>query len=296
MWPGLANMIDIVIAHAAWAPGRRESLDRLRQSLGPDGERVLVVSSAQKQHANEWAVNVWRSIRDIEEKNPSVEASLVLNDDVTCHPEIMRGCATLTAALPGHLLSLHGNFPRMRDARAKGATACRCYWPSGPAMVLPRGLAGELLDWLETVPPAWFSGNINEDGVVASFLWSRQTPSVVTIPALVRHDTNVRSTLPGYDSHPNRRSHVDWVDGAPLPDWSKASVDDAPYVGIPWMTDGALRQLGATLKGQVEGPACIFCEREPGKFVSDRTGRAIGAACAMAIAQGVAGEKAAGRL
>lgn len=284
-------MIDIVVGHAAGAAGRRASLDRLRQSLGADGERVLVVASQEKQHANVWAVNCWKAIVDVEAKNLPVTATLILNDDVVCHPDIMRHVATLAALFPNDVLSLHGNFPLMRQHALRGAPLVRCYWPSGPAMVLPRGFAYELLAWLETVPKDWFSGDVNEDGAIASFLWTLQRPTITTCPALVKHDTTVPSTLPGFDEHPNRTSWVPWkedgVAGFEIPDWSKVP-EKIPYVPVPWMPDASFKALGDVLRGEAAPVLrCSMCQKLPAFFTDPRVGRGICKSCASDLVGGM---------
>lgn len=283
-------MIDIVVAHAAWAPGRAESLSRLRASLGPDGERVMVAASLEKQHANVWAVNVWKAIVDIEAKNETIQGVFILNDDIVCHPDMMKHAETLVRAYPSDVICLHGNFPMMRQHALRGATVVRCYWPSGPAMIFPRGFAGQLLAWLGTTPKEWFAADTNEDGAIASFLWSRQTPSITTIPALVKHDVTVPSTLAGFDEHPNRTSWIPWledgVSGFPIPDWSKVP-DRIPYVPVPWLPDAGLKQLGDMLRGEAgEFIRCALCQLRPSFFTDQSVGRGLCKDCLAAMMVG----------
>ena len=266
-------MIEIIVAHAAWGTGRTDALARLLASIAAPFPRVL--ASAEKEHANVWARAVWSAIAKRDDAASPPVATLVLNDDIVCHPDMLAHVQSLVEALPGRVLCLHGNFPAMRTHALAGAIGVTCYWPSGPAYVLPRGMAAELLAWLESTPPDWFTGPTNEDGVLASFLWSRQTPTYTTIPALVRHDTGVPSTLAGYDAHPNRTSHVDWLEGAnggfPIPDWKTRATEPAPYVPVPWMTDQQMGELGKRLRG-IAPPApklliCAFCRRRLSVFM-----------------------------
>ena len=287
-------MMSIIVAHASWAPGRAESLGRLKAAFGP-GAGILVISSAEKQHANVWARRVWEWIAKLDARGDA-DATIVLNDDVIPHPDLLRHCEDIVSALPGQVISLHGNFPKMREHALAGAARCRCYWPSGPAYILPRGMAAELLAWLDTTPPDWFQGPTNEDGAIAGFLWSRQTPTYATIPALVRHDTTVPSTLAGYDDHPNRTSHVDWLEGAnggfPIPDWKLRATEPAPYVPVPWMTDAQMNELGKALRGIRPPPPkmliCAFCRRRLSTFMDPEGRVGLCLHCAVDVTGAVA--------
>lgn len=251
----------------------------------------MVVASAEKQHANVWAKGIWKTIQDVEAKNPSVSATIILNDDVICHPEMMRVVGTLHDRMAQTVLSLHGNFPLMRQHALRGARLLRCYWPSGPAMLFPRGFAGDLLEWLATIPQDWFAGDVNEDGAIAAFLWKRQTPTITTIPALVKHDVSVPSTLAGYDDHPNRTSWVPWLEegvaGFPVPekwDWDAP----IPYVSVPWMSDPQMKQLGDYLRGEAQAQiVCALCLKMAAKFVDPHLGRGICPSCAGDLMSGL---------
>ncbi len=181
------------------------------------------------------------------------------------------------------VVSLHGNFPRFGAVANDGKRLALCYWPSGPAYVLRKGHAAELLKWLETIPPEWFGGANNEDGAIASWLWSKQEPAYVTIPSLVRHDVTIPSTLPGYDQHPNRQTVIDWNLYPPRP-WTAEDVASAPYVPVPWMSDAQLNELGKQLRGIRPRIICCFCAQQEGRYVSHKTGAALCLGCADKVA------------
>jgi hypothetical protein len=128
------------------------------------------------------------------------------------------------------------------------------------------------------VPPDWFAGDVNEDGAIASWLWSRQTPAYVTIPALVRHDTTVPSTL-GYDNHAFRSSAVDWAECKP--GWTLVDVERAPYVSVPWMSDVTFAALGQALRGAA--PLCGFCKMQAAHVVNIKRQTGVCGGCALAI-------------
>jgi hypothetical protein len=239
-----------------------------------------VCRSEQPEHANVWATRLWK-LSAKEERTHDI--SLFLNDDVVCHEKIIEYIEEFAEYMPDEVLSLHSQMPGTRVAAMRGHKFARCYWPSGPAYSFSPRLARELLAWLETVNPSWFRGTTNEDGAIASWLWSRQTPAYATIPALVRHDVSVPSSL-GYDNHPNRTSGVDWDLFAPG-DWTPDHVARAPYVPVAWFNDNSLRALGEALRGVI--PLCSMCCAIPAWVANEQLKTGACRTCAQNIAKAV---------
>jgi hypothetical protein len=276
--------IDYAIAHASWSPGRTASLDRLVMQCP---KTPMIVESTVVEHANVWAKRLWTYCAT----GPQPDAWVMLNDDVDLHPDFRRVVTELVELLPGEVISLHCNMPGLVDA-AKVSRLAKCYWVSGPAYVLPASIIPSLLSWLDTLPPDWFAGDVNEDGVLASWLWSRQTPAYATIPALVRHDTKVPSTL-GYDGHAGRKAAVDW-DAVESPKgeglvWRPDDVYSAPFIEVPWMPSAAFSSLGSALAGKV--PLCGFCRNAGAYVVNERRKTGVCPQCAVAIEKTVQGER-----
>lgn len=266
--------IETIIAHAAWDERRRPGVERLLGLLkGP----VTVLSSEKREHANVWAKRLWREVQ-----RSQADAVICLNDDVIPHPELATLAGWLAGAFPDDVISLHAQFPGVAEAAHGGARLARCYWPSGPAYVLRPTHAKDLLAWIEKIPPQWFAADVNEDGAIASWLWSRQTPAVCSIPALVRHDTAIPSTLVGYDQHPMRTSPVDW-DLYPPGDWDTGAR--IPYVPCPWMPDNVFRLLGDALRGVL--PLCGMCWSMPAAIVNQTRATGICGGCSRGIARSV---------
>jgi hypothetical protein len=271
--------VDVMIAHAAWSEPRKAPMRRLAESFGPD-VHPLILGSGVRQHASTWALHLWREVQ-----RSQADVVLCLNDDVTCHPDILAHCANIAALLPDDIISLHGNFPGFKDTAENGHKLARCYWPSGPGYLMRPTHARELLQWLTTIPPQWFaaSSNVNEDGALASWLWSKQRPAYVTIPSLVRHDTTVPSTLAGYDDHPNRTTQIDWADFPVEREWQMGDVEIAPYVPVPWITDAEMRALGDSLRGVM--PLCGLCHEFAASIVNERRNTGVCMGCSKHIAR-----------
>lgn len=231
-------MIAIGIAHAEWAPGRAESLKRLLAQLEGDQDHfVMVHRSAKREHASVWAIRLWRwaAIQD-------VEAVVLLNDDVILCPGFVANVHSAVATsllIYGMPLSLH---VQGAEAAKHASGLCNKLLPvysyTGPGVVLSPNHARLLANFAETHPDIWTTQN--EDGMANVWAWDRQVPFLATVPALVKHDVSVRSTL-GYDWHALRESSVQ--------DW--ASLADKPYelgpmIPNPWMsveTMEALRKM-----------------------------------------------------
>lgn len=262
--------IDVLIAHAAWDERRAAAAKRLATAIGG----AAIVESREKEHANVWARRVWSW-------GNSIDATLFLNDDVIPHPDLLRHVEQLVTLLPGEVISLHCQFDAVRTHALAGKRLARCYWPSGPAYVLQGNDPADLLSFVASLPPGFFAGPMNEDGIIANWLWRRQRPAYCTIPALVRHDTSIPSTL-GYDLHPGRKSPVDW-DKFPVREWTKEDVETAPYIPTPWMHDEQYRQLGDALRGLV--PLCGFCFCAPATFTNDARKVGVCYGCGTEIAR-----------
>lgn len=222
----------VLLAHAAWDPpraaafeGRFCAIDDAFVGIGALG--VELYRSSVPEHANVWATRLWRCIADGQNRSED-ETCVLLNDDVDVHPDILQHVETLSRLLPGEILSLHGQFPALR---AKGARLVQCFWPSGPAYTLTPKLARDLLSFID-LRPGLFRGSVNEDEIMSHWFFARGRGAICTIPALVRHDTSLPSTL-GYDHHAMRKAAVDWEDVPPA--WSEADTRDIPLIPVPWL-------------------------------------------------------------
>jgi hypothetical protein len=248
--------IAIGIAHAEFLPDRRSSLDRLLAQV--PGAHVSV--SEKREHASIWAKRLWEWAA-----TEDADATILLNDDVSVHPQLVEIVGAMVSAVPGETIALHTSVPVAPTLAAAGQRWLRCYWLTGPGYVLPRGGAQRLLDWAAAAPRN-LVGTMNEDAIGNHEAWSRQKPIWNCLPALVDHDVSVASTL-GYDSHPLRRSCVPWTDPAfasgrlTHPDyWSPAG--EPVFVDNPWMTREALARTERLVR--FGNWLCCMCIERPG--------------------------------
>lgn len=269
--------MKIAIAHAPWAPGRRETLARLVDQLQED---VTVSVSTGPEHASVWARRLW------EWAARQDEHVLLLNDDVLVHPEIRRICEAMIEAVPDECLSLHTNVLGAAAEAMLGHHWVRCYWYTGPAVILPPRAVRSLLAWVYRTPWAFLARH-NEDNQAIHWAWSEQRPFWCAIPAPVVHDTAVKSTL-GYDDHPFRVPTVPWGD----PRWRDADLTSSawwrvggepPTVENPWMPAAKLEGMRRVLEEPGE-QLCAFCQDRAG-VVSSLPSSAAPRACFTCVSR-----------
>jgi hypothetical protein len=238
--------MKIIIAHAAWFPERKRTLGRLIEQLGD----VTVIGSRRREHASVWAHRAWEVAEEMDED------TAILNDDVLVCDKFVQVCEAMVAAAPGRVLSLHTSVP---DAATCADSWIRCYWLTGPGYILPKGVAAQLLDYAAALP--WqFVRQWNEDNVAIQWAWERQEPFWSSIPAVVSHDTETKSTL-GYDNHKLRSSCVPFSDSeADLTsvDYWKRGVEAPMFVENPWAPSAWLQRVRHALQRK----PCQLCWQE----------------------------------
>jgi hypothetical protein len=240
--------VRFIVCHCAWAPEREAPLRRIMKQI-PD---VQVLVSEKREHAYVWARRAWREI------GLGGEPTVLLNDDVLLHPEFAEICEAMVAALPGELLSLHANMPGAVDAAKAGHHWARCYWYTGPGVILWPETARALLEW---DAPFEYVSRVNEDVVAIMHAWEAQHPVYCAIPAPLMQDTLISSTL-GYDGHANRTPTVPWTthtpDGADLTDpayWRPTGNE--PTVENPWMPVAKMETIRRCIREGLH--VCTMC-------------------------------------
>jgi len=236
----------VAISHAAWGPGRPESLARLLSQLGKEAD-VSVFSSKRPEPVVVWSRRLWEFVE------AQKEPVLCVQDDVTVHPQILEACGVLTRFVSDEILCLHMQSPDAIKVAKEGHHWCRIYWLSAPCYILPPPIATELLDfWSKNMDKL---GCLNEDDIAVIWAWTKQKPFLTVLPALAYHDPNVPSTL-GYDDHPNRVPSVPWVE--------KDNVVDPGFWHRPprspmWVPAGPVEYLDRVRKAIAGEGLCSCC-------------------------------------
>ncbi len=234
----------IGIAHAAWLPERKETLARLLEQLASSPKFDVpfrVFASAEREHASVWARRLWAWAAEHDAH------AVLLNDDVEVCPDFIGVVRGMIEAKPDQVLSLHASPPKEHHIHDPWF---RSYWLTGPGYVLPPGVARELLEWSETIPKAMLE-SINEDNLAIHWAWEKQRPMYCAVPAIVKHDTSVKSSL-GYDLHPLRVASLLWDDPCfGLVHFDRVDLWDegaAPFAPNPWMSEGYMRLVDRKLR------------------------------------------------
>lgn len=205
--------LGVYIAHAGWMPGRRETLDRLLKDL-PD---AIVVESKGPEHASTWASRLYdRALTD------APDHACFLNDDVFVCPRFVEVLNTMHLARPDDVLALHTTSPMAQMLLAARQRWFRAFWLTGPAYSFPLDRLKSLVAYRARIP-RWFIESRNEDNVAMQWMWHEQKPAWHPIPAIVKHDTTVPSSL-GYDKHPLR---------APTFTWEHTPIEITPSFWFP---------------------------------------------------------------
>jgi hypothetical protein len=224
----------IAIAHAAWDSRRETAFRELETKVSPDA----VFTSEEPERSHVWAKRIWRYVAQA----PENDLWIVLNDDVDVCPhfrEVLTAQIVGCPAAAGHR-ALHTTH---EAAPGYDQPWIRSYWMTGPGYELTPYLAQMMLAFWDSHPE--LTTDANED--IAGIYWAyeNRVPFWHPIPAIVRHRTEVPSTL-GYDKHPHRVTNVPW--DHPL--YENCSLTEPTYwallpkrVEIPWMTDSQLRKL-----------------------------------------------------
>lgn len=266
--------MSVFIAHAAWSPGRRESLSRLLEQVPGS----VVVTSQVREHASVWAPRLWRTAY---ERSTEGEWCTFLNDDVEVAPN--HAIESMLSAVIGDVsgVSLATIQPEAASAYAAGKRWLISYLATGPGYSIRRGLLPELLEFHGSKLTAGMRAKMNEDEVLSHWAWSRQEPFLQCLPALVKHDTDVPSTL-GYDNHPGRVAALLWSDDSRLQSWPAPECVD--YVTHPWLGEGRMRAVHrAITNGWDFDDVCVFCATRPVLIQSPTTGAGI---CGQCLADG----------
>ncbi len=226
--------VGVFVAYAGWA-GRETALRRLTSQLG---DAVTVVPSEVREHASTWAERLYRTALASD-----ADYLCFLNDDVIVCPSFVEVLTAMHCARPSDPLSLHTTAPWAPDFKRAGLRWFRSHWYTGPAVSFPRAALQSLVAYRARLP-RWFVESRNEDNVAMQWSWHGDAPFWHPLPAIVRHDVSVPSTL-GYDHHPMRTASVTWEeDAARLADPSFWLEAHTPIqMDCPWLPSQVLRMF-----------------------------------------------------
>lgn len=211
-------MLSMAIMHGAFNERRRACVEGLVRKIGVKQIQDLlfdftVVQDWHKQGPWPVARECWT--RALES---SGSHHLVLQDDATICEDFLEGCLALIAAKPDNPISLYSNRKICEKAKAEDARWVMIpdgTW--GVAMILPKSLITEFLDWSDRHIHPTFRPY---DSRLAMFCVKQKIEVFCPTPSLADHEGHAPSLI-GNDRTPRSRT-ARWFIGGQSPldlDW-----------------------------------------------------------------------------
>lgn len=273
--------ISIHIAHAAWLPERKATLERLLAQLEPQGIVPFVYRSEEREHSSVWATRMYSTAAP-----GKCDADIFLNDDIEVSGQLVAAVRAQFQSETSRIVSLHTVHPIARSLAEAGERWMSTYHVTGPAYWFRRGVAAQVMRYYGECPKAWTS-KANEDNVLISFMFRHREPVWNSLPGLVQHDTGVPSSL-GYENHPNRTCCVPWNDKALYqslpphalvdPEWWHPRAD-VPFLDTHWTQTKTLISQEVCNDLGVPPEFCWWCLARPAAFGSPKSGARLCAKC-----------------
>src|SRR6516162_10600551 len=195
---------SLAIPHAPWVEGRTASLERLMMSLDIANNWDICkydLLFADKEPNHVWSRRMWTWGAARETTH-----FLTLQDDAIVCEEFWYNIFLVVKAFPDSVIGLHAAHPASKAALVDGASyyTTRDYLV-GVGYCLPTELLAEFLDWRDNSLRDGWETEITEDTLLAMWCACTGRKIVHPIPALVTHDTGLKSAY-GNDRHDNRIS------------------------------------------------------------------------------------------
>lgn len=229
-------VIALAIPHTSWAPGRKETLAKLKKQLGGllDGGNPYYLEHDNRSPRREWSEFILRwgakmaLLPEGQGPRPRMTHFLQLQDDLEVAPFFWRALNAMIEARPNDVLCLqsaHQSGPEASAGGYHGYTTIDGLL--GPAWVLPTEVLLEFLEWRDKAVLEGGLDAITEDTLMGTFCMVTGKPIWSPLPSIVDHPCQVASTY-GNDRAPRQRSTVRW-NLAPLP-----SPRDPPGADLKW--------------------------------------------------------------
>lgn len=267
--------IAVHVAHAAFLPERKFTLERLLGQLDAQKCKPIVHRSETREHACVWATRMYTLAAA-----SGADAEIYLNDDVEVAPCLIEAVREMISQSTSRMLSLHAVHPMAASLAQAGQRWLKTYHVTGPAYVFRKGVCREALAYYAETPKTW-NQRVNEDNVLIQLAFRHREPIWNSIPALVVHDSSIPSSL-GYDNHPGRVTPVPWRDplfeGIDLRAGWEAPAE-VPYLETHWTSTRTLLAEEVCVNLGVDPQTCWWCLQRPAFMGSDKSGARLCAKC-----------------
>ncbi len=283
-------MIGVVVTVAAFVPSRYARGLSIAAELTKQGP-VRVSSSRVKESPAEWWPRAMAAVVDMERDNPKLTATVVVQDDVEIAPHLLDHVEHVLRAADSRVVSLHTSLPSAEQLLGLGMRFARSWWVTGPAYVLRRGVAKQLLVLFNRLHHA-MRKDMKEDNLVQLWCWMQREPAWSTIPAMVVHDLQEPSV---YEHRPQgwRTASVPFTKfpvGRPEEYWRAHPANVAPpLLACPWFSEQWFRKLEISVALGIDHMTCHACLESRSALFANDSALQVCAACAAKLGEG-AGE------
>jgi len=217
--------LSIAIQHTPAYPDRREWVRAMVSQLSKENPDIplTIIEDTERE-------GCWPTYRRALLAAGAASHHLVLQDDIGLCRDFIASVANVIRARPGNLISLYTNAAAVTKARAKGDAWIEKAGICGPAMIWPKDLIGEFLEWQDAhIDPAFAWDTVR----VSMWLIKTSKRAFATVPSLTQHlgcglstmGLNGRSKVAAwYIGAETSALGIDWSQGLRSPERDSTSV------------------------------------------------------------------------
>ena len=217
--------LSIAIQHTPAYPDRREWVRAMVSQLSKENPDIplTIIEDTERE-------GCWPTYRRALLAAGAASHHLVLQDDIGLCRDFIASVANVIRARPGNLISLYTNAAAVSKARAKGDAWIEKAGICGPAMIWPKDLIGEFLEWQDAhIDPAFAWDTVR----VSMWLIKTSKRAFATVPSLTQHlgcglstmGLNGRSKVAAwYIGAETSALGIDWSQGLRSPERDSTSV------------------------------------------------------------------------
>jgi len=265
--------MKVGISHAAFAPERKRTLDRLLNQLSIETDAYVAVS-IEREPCRVWTNRIWEWAASVDDD------VMLLNDDITVAPNLVDDVKTTLDLLPDdvEILGLHFAESVGVSLLHAGERYVRCWGVSGPAYVLRQGVAKKLLAYSRDLGVH----SMGSDTILSLFAWSRRCVPWTMLPAPTAHDDHVASTFDDGRGEQVRTSPVAWTKWPHLTPIGIAK-EEPILVEASWLSSRTLAAYERELSYGIPIGMCWHCRKRHGVCGSPQSAMAVCLECARAF-------------
>ena len=218
--------LSVAIQHTPNHADRRKWVKAMVEQLRSENPEIPVTVIEDTHHEG-----CWPTYRRALEAACGSSHHLVLQDDLGLCRDFIGSVREVIRARPGNLIALYTNSRAVFQARQRGKSWVEKSGVSGPAVIWPKELIGEFVEWQD----AHIDGRFPWDTVrVSMWLIKTSKPAFATVPSLTEHlgcgasllGLNGRSKVAAWYVGADRSAlGIDWSQGLESPPRDTTPID-----------------------------------------------------------------------